>query len=107
MDLRTSGLPAYAASKLYLLMASRDLNRRLRGTGVDVFPVHPGEEGGREVTLNQSRKETVARQGELQLHKRVVVHHGRREGEREGGVGWGVVNSNQEGQTSCADEGQR
>ncbi|PNW80161.1 hypothetical protein CHLRE_08g380550v5 [Chlamydomonas reinhardtii] len=42
VDLRTSGLPAYAASKLYLLMASRDLNRRLRGTGVDVFPVHPG-----------------------------------------------------------------
>ena len=27
------------------------------------------------LTLNQSRKETVARQGELQLHKRVVVHH--------------------------------
>ena len=26
------------------------------------------------LTLNQSRKETVARQGELQLHKRVVVH---------------------------------
>ncbi|KAG2452426.1 hypothetical protein HYH02_002669 [Chlamydomonas schloesseri] len=42
VDLRTSGLPAYAASKLYLLMASRDLNRRLRGTGVDVFAVHPG-----------------------------------------------------------------
>eukprot|EP00198_Chlamydomonas_reinhardtii_P005005 XP_001694341.1 predicted protein [Chlamydomonas reinhardtii] len=48
VDLRTSGLPAYAASKLYLLMASRDLNRRLRGTGVDVFPVHPAlaPEGG-------------------------------------------------------------
>ena len=27
------------------------------------------------LTLNQSRKETVARQGELQLQKRVVVHH--------------------------------
>ena len=27
------------------------------------------------LTLNQSRKETVARQGELQLHKRVGVHH--------------------------------
>ena len=34
-----------------------------------------GEDGG--LTLNQSRKETVARQGELQLHKRVVVHHHR------------------------------
>ncbi|KXZ55461.1 hypothetical protein GPECTOR_2g1010 [Gonium pectorale] len=40
--LESSGLRAYAASKLYLIMASRELNRRLRGTGVDVFPVHPG-----------------------------------------------------------------
>ena len=29
------------------------------------------------LTLNQSRKETVAWQGELQLHMRVVVHHRR------------------------------
>jgi hypothetical protein len=26
----------------YLIKVSRELNRRLRGTGVDVFPVHPG-----------------------------------------------------------------
>ncbi len=42
----SSGLVAYAASKLYLIMASLDLNRRLRGTGVDLFPVHPGAWGG-------------------------------------------------------------
>ncbi|KAG2424334.1 hypothetical protein HXX76_014543 [Chlamydomonas incerta] len=42
LELGSSGLTAYAASKLYLLMASRDLNRRLRGSGVDVFAVHPG-----------------------------------------------------------------
>ncbi|GLC40817.1 hypothetical protein PLESTB_000019600 [Pleodorina starrii] len=42
VDMSSSGLTPYAASKLYLLMVSRDLNRRLRGIGVDVFPVHPG-----------------------------------------------------------------
>ncbi|PNH03830.1 Retinol dehydrogenase 12, partial [Tetrabaena socialis] len=42
INMGSSGLAAYAASKLYLIMASRDLNRRLRGTGVDIFPVHPG-----------------------------------------------------------------
>ena len=43
--------------------------------------------GGRRrgLTLNQSRKETVAGQGELQLQKRVVVHH------RMGGGGGGEL----------------
>ena len=44
--------------------------RRLTGRGGG-----GGEERGGRGELNQSRKETVARQGELQLHKRVVVHH--------------------------------
>ncbi|KAG2495651.1 hypothetical protein HYH03_006251 [Edaphochlamys debaryana] len=42
VDMGSSGMKAYGASKLYTIMASRDLNRRLRGTGVDVFAVHPG-----------------------------------------------------------------
>ena len=37
-----------------------------------------GGVGGKGLTLNQSRKETVARQGELQLHKRVGREEGRR-----------------------------
>lgn len=37
-----SGWQAYARSKLFLIMYSFDLNRRLRGTGVDVYAVHPG-----------------------------------------------------------------
>ncbi|KAI8468566.1 MAG: hypothetical protein J3K34DRAFT_522853 [Monoraphidium minutum] len=33
---------AYGDSKLMLLMWTRELNRRLRGTGIDAFVVHPG-----------------------------------------------------------------
>ena len=63
-----------------------------------------GESGGGGLTLYQSRKETVARQGELQLHMRVVggergesvcvyvrAGQGGRKGEAEGEKekGWG------------------
>lgn len=35
---------AYADAKLMLLVWTRELNRRLRGTGIDTFAVHPGEQ---------------------------------------------------------------
>eukprot|EP00882_Tetradesmus_deserticola_P000889 GHRQ01000963.1.p1 GENE.GHRQ01000963.1~~GHRQ01000963.1.p1 ORF type:complete len:445 (+),score=210.22 GHRQ01000963.1:166-1500(+) len=46
-DLRGATLPdsgerAYTLSKTYILMAARELARRLEGSGVDVITVHPG-----------------------------------------------------------------
>ncbi|KAF6266590.1 NAD(P)-binding protein [Scenedesmus sp. NREL 46B-D3] len=41
-SLRDSGERPYTLSKLYILMAARELARRLEGSGVDVLTVHPG-----------------------------------------------------------------
>lgn len=38
----TADFQAYADSKLMLLMWGRELQRRLAGSGIDVFTVHPG-----------------------------------------------------------------
>lgn len=37
-----SDMQVYGASKLHLLMASKALNERLKGSGVEVFATHPG-----------------------------------------------------------------
>ena len=37
-----SGWAAYARSKMYTIAWSMELDRRLKGSGVDVFAVHPG-----------------------------------------------------------------
>ena len=33
----------YGTSKIYLIMASKALNEKLKGTGVEIFAAHPGE----------------------------------------------------------------
>jgi NAD(P)-dependent dehydrogenase (short-subunit alcohol dehydrogenase family) len=38
----TSDMQAYGTSKIYLIMASKALNEKLKGTGVEVFAAHPG-----------------------------------------------------------------
>ena len=42
-----SGPAAYARSKMYTLAWSYELDMRLKGSGVDVFAVHPGGWGVR------------------------------------------------------------
>ncbi|CAL8465703.1 g5239 [Coccomyxa elongata] len=37
-----SDMQAYGTSKIYLIMASKALNEKLKGTGVEVFAAHPG-----------------------------------------------------------------
>ncbi|EIE20504.1 NAD(P)-binding protein [Coccomyxa subellipsoidea C-169] len=37
-----SDMNVYGTSKIYLIMASKALNERLKGTGVEVFAAHPG-----------------------------------------------------------------
>ena len=32
----------YGTSKIYLIMASKALNEKLKGTGVEIFAAHPG-----------------------------------------------------------------
>ena len=39
----TSDMNVYGTSKIYLIMASKALNERLKGTGVEVFAAHPGD----------------------------------------------------------------
>lgn len=36
-------MQVYGTSKIYLIMASKALNEKLKGTGVEVFAAHPGE----------------------------------------------------------------
>jgi NAD(P)-dependent dehydrogenase (short-subunit alcohol dehydrogenase family) len=38
----TSDMQVYGTSKIYLIMASKALNEKLKGTGVEVFATHPG-----------------------------------------------------------------
>ena len=38
----TSNMQAYGTSKIYLIMATKALNEKLKGTGVEVFAAHPG-----------------------------------------------------------------
>ncbi len=38
-----SDMNVYGTSKIYLIMASKALNERLKGTGVEVFAAHPGD----------------------------------------------------------------
>lgn len=35
-------MQVYGTSKIYLIMASKALNEKLKGTGVEVFAAHPG-----------------------------------------------------------------
>ena len=37
-----SDMNVYGTSKIYLIMASKALNEKLKGTGVEVFAAHPG-----------------------------------------------------------------
>jgi NAD(P)-dependent dehydrogenase (short-subunit alcohol dehydrogenase family) len=39
----TSDMQVYGTSKIYLIMASKALNEKLKGTGVEVFAAHPGD----------------------------------------------------------------
>ena len=36
-------MQVYGTSKIYLIMASKALNEKLKGSGVEVFAAHPGE----------------------------------------------------------------
>ena len=38
----TSDMQVYGTSKIYLIMATKALNEKLKGTGVEVFAAHPG-----------------------------------------------------------------
>ena len=35
-------MQVYGTSKIYLIMATKALNEKLKGTGVEVFAAHPG-----------------------------------------------------------------
>ena len=37
-----SDMQVYGTSKVYLIMASKALNEKLKGTGVEIFAAHPG-----------------------------------------------------------------
>ena len=39
----SSDMQVYGTSKVYLIMASKALNEKLKGTGVEVFAAHPGD----------------------------------------------------------------
>jgi short-subunit dehydrogenase len=39
----SSDMNVYGTSKIYLIMASKALNEKLKGTGVEVFAAHPGD----------------------------------------------------------------
>jgi hypothetical protein len=39
---KAGGLQQYARANLYALLSAREMNKRLKGTGVDVFTVQPG-----------------------------------------------------------------
>jgi len=38
-----SDMNVYGTSKIHLIMASKALNEKLKGTGVEVFAAHPGK----------------------------------------------------------------
>ena len=40
----TSDMQVYGTSKIYLIMATKALNEKLKGTGVEVFAAHPGRQ---------------------------------------------------------------